>query len=222
MSLGCKEKRAEKGDLSARKPPASRLKGPNEIDFGSISNSVYRNAYFGLGVAIPEKWNIQDQEAQRKIRQMAVSTYAADNQHFQRVYESTEATAMPLFAVYKYPPLDTPPPNPSFAGVAESIWGSPRVKTASDYFSDLKKCTESLQLGYTFAKEYSQTIDGIVFEVLEAEITLTDGKKLKQNRYCTLLKGYALDLIISYDNAEDESLLNDMIKTVRFDKHPDN
>jgi hypothetical protein len=36
-------------------------KASEEIDFGTIQDSVYHNDYFGLSVTVPADWSVQDQ-----------------------------------------------------------------------------------------------------------------------------------------------------------------
>ena len=42
-------------------------KASNEIDFGTVKNSVYQNDYFGLILPVPSDWSVQDQKMRQKI-----------------------------------------------------------------------------------------------------------------------------------------------------------
>src|SRR5262245_43236272 len=44
-------------------------KASEEIDLGTVNNSVYQNQYFGFSLTIPAEWSVQDQEMRQKLIQ---------------------------------------------------------------------------------------------------------------------------------------------------------
>jgi hypothetical protein len=192
-----------------------REREQTDADFGSVKNSVYRNEYFGLTLGFPAGWTILDQEAQQQRTQRGVSALAGNDRALQKQLKASEMQSVPLFAAHKHP-LGSPPPNPSISGIAERV--EPRVRRGSDYLARAKEVLKSGQMTVSFPKEvYQQKLDGVDFDVLELEIFI-DGSKAKQKQYCTIAKGYALAFVICFNTDEDESLLADIIKTVRFQK----
>ena len=42
-------------------------KASDEIDYGAVKDSVYRNEYFGINLALPAEWSVQDQEMRQRV-----------------------------------------------------------------------------------------------------------------------------------------------------------
>ena len=61
-------------------------KASDEIDFGTLSDSVYRNKYFGFSVTLPKDWSVQDQKAQRRL--MKKGTNQEEEASLQKILDS--------------------------------------------------------------------------------------------------------------------------------------
>ncbi len=44
-----------------------RKKASDEIDFGTVEGSEYRNRYFGMTMSIPSDWRVQDRESTQRL-----------------------------------------------------------------------------------------------------------------------------------------------------------
>src|SRR3954466_3382028 len=78
-------------------------KASNEIDFGTIKNSVYQNEYLGFSIAIPTNWTVQDQEAQRQLTRKGLSLVAGEDKNLKATLKASELQTVNLFAAFKYP-----------------------------------------------------------------------------------------------------------------------
>ena len=93
----------------------------------------------------------------------------------------------------------------------------PGIKRGKDYHFHAKTLLESSPLAIQFPKEiFSQTIDGVEFDVMYTETSLPTGT-VKQEQYATIIKGYALVLIISYTTEEEKSSLKGILGSVTFE-----
>ena len=53
----------------------------DEIDFGTIQDSVYRNEYFGLTVIMPADWSLQDQETLKALSEVGGRIMSGDEKN---------------------------------------------------------------------------------------------------------------------------------------------
>lgn len=189
---------------------------PDEIDFGTIKNSVYQNEYFGLSVPLPPEWSVQDQEARRKLQEAGGKMLAGDDKNLKAVVKASEMTTVSLLTVFKHQ-LDKPVPfNPNIICVAERIDHIPEIQKGADYLFQSKKLLETGQIKVSFPKEIStESFGGREFAVMHVEIPMP-GMTVNQKYYAAIMKGYALTFIVSFSTDEEESSLHSILKKVTF------
>jgi hypothetical protein len=191
-------------------------KTANEIDFGSIQNSVYRNDYFGLTLAIPAKWSVQDQKTLKKLSETGAKMVAGDDKNMKAVMSASALRTVNLVAVFQHP-LGTPIPyNPSIACVAERVSDAPGIKQGKDYHFHTKQIMQSSQTKFAFPKDMTtEKLGGIDFDVMHATVTV-GATTIQQKYYSAIMKGYALNFIASFTNAEEEAALQKVLEGVSF------
>jgi hypothetical protein len=189
-------------------------KAKDEIDFGVFNNSVYQNNYFGLTVALPSDWSIQDQEAQRRIMELGSEIVAADDQNLKAAIKASELTTVNLFAAFEHP-LGTPVPyNSGIMCLAEKVHHMPGIKQGSDYLFHTRMLLESSQMQISFPQEIStETLGGQQFDVMHTVISMA-GVKIRQKYYTTIIKGYALVFIVSFTTDSEEASLDEILDTI--------
>jgi len=191
-------------------------KAVDEIDFGTVNNSIYQNAYFGLSVSFPPEWSVQDQETHKKLMELGAKIVASDDKNFNALVKASEMTTVNLFAVYKHPVGAPVQFNPSIMCLAERVHHLPGIKKGKDYLFHTKKMLESSQLQVSYPREMSsESLGGQQFDVMRIEISMS-GIKIRQTQYAAIIKGYALLFIASFTNEEEESSLVEILKTVAF------
>jgi hypothetical protein len=188
----------------------------NELDFGAFNNSVYTNNYFGLTVAIPAGWSIQDQEAQRRIMALGGNMVAGEDKNMKALMKASELQTVNLFAAFKYP-LGTPVTfNPSILALAEKVSQMPGIKRGKDYLFFTKKTLESGKMQISYPKEiYTERLGGVDFDVMDVELSLC-GTMVKEKYYVAIMKSYALSFIVTFTNNEEESSGLKILNEVRF------
>lgn len=198
FGLGCQKKAAE------------------EIDYGKVESSVYRNNYFGMSVTLPSDWSVQDEAAREELAKAGGEMIAGDDKNLKAAVKASELTSLNLFAVFQHPlgaPVDF---NPNIICVAEQVRNSPGIKTGEDYLFHAKKLLQSGQMEVAFpADVYATTIGGKEFHVMSVDMSMS-GATVSQKYYTAVMKGYALSFIVSYTTAEDEAALESILKTVTF------
>jgi hypothetical protein len=193
-------------------------KASDEIDFGTVTDSVYHNNYFGFNVPLPKDWSVQDQTEQRRLAQLGGKLISGDDKNLQAAMKIGELQTVNLFAVFEHPPGSPVDFNPSILSVAENVRYAPGIKRGKDYHFQAKKVLEGGQLDITFPKDiYTQQVGGIDFDVMEAQIR-THGVVIKQKYYAAIMKGYALCVVTSFGTEEQDAALQKILAGVTFDK----
>jgi len=191
-------------------------KASDEIDFGTLSNSVYRNKYFGLSVTLPKDWSVQDQKAQRRLMKKGVQLVAGDDENLKAVVKASELQTVNLFAAFEHPFGSPVASNPSIMSVAEMVRELPGIKRGKDYHFQARKMLEAGQIQVSFPKDYySERLGGVEFDVMELEMSML-GKVIKQKYYAAIMKGYALCFIVSFTNDDEAASLQRILDSITF------
>jgi hypothetical protein len=127
---------------------------------------------------------------------------------------ASELQTVNLFMAFKHPigaPVDF---NPSIMGIAERIRHMPGIKKGKDYLFHARKAMEAGQIKMSITKEIStEQVAGRAFDVMHIEIPGAN-VKARQKYYATIIKGYALVLIVSFSTDEEQSALEDILESV--------
>jgi hypothetical protein len=188
--------------------------GKSEIEFGTISNSVYTNSYFGMAVKIPADWSVQSQETQQREFKTGEKMLAGQDKNMDAAIKASELRVVNLFAISKFPkgtPVDY---NPSLLSLAEDVHDMPGIKRGSDYQFHAKQLLQSGSIEVTFPKDiYTESVGGVDFDVMEAEMHVR-GIVIRQKYYATIKQGYALCIIASFVTDDDEKFMKGILDTM--------
>jgi hypothetical protein len=194
-----------------------KKKASQEIDSGTIENSVYRNRYFGLTVTIPKNWSIQSEESNKELSEMGTKMVAGENKNLERTLNAAnEKQSLFLFSAFQHP-LGTPVIyNTNISCVAEKVSHMPGIRRGSDYLFHARKILEMSKLEISFGEKITtENLGGIEFDVMSVVFPFGE-LALNQKYYAAVIKGYAVSFIISYVNEEGESSLQKILQTVKF------
>ena len=191
-------------------------KASEEIDFGVVENSIYRNNYFGLSMKIPTGWSVQDEAAKQKIADLGKKVIAGDDKNLNAMLKASELQVVNLLAMYKHP-IGTPVSfNPNIMCLAERVRHMPGIKRGKDYHYHSKKILQSGQIKVSFPKDiYTERIAGVDFDVMTLQMSVA-GQTARQKMYTTIMKGYALSISVSFATDEEESELQKVLESVHF------
>ena len=197
---GCKEKAAE------------------EIDVGTITNSVYENKYFGMTVELPPDWAVQGQDSRQEPMDVGGELLAGDDKNLKATLKASELSTVNLFASFQHPRGTPVPFNPSILCVAERVRHLPGIKTGNDYFFHMKKLFEASQMEIHISDDVgTETISGRTFDILRTETPLgLDPTVVHQKYYVSIMKGYALAIIASYTTDAEDLILKGVIDSITF------
>jgi len=191
-------------------------KATDEVDFGTVEKSVYRNKYFGFSLTLPSEWSVQDQEAKQRLSEMGGKLMAGEDRRMKNIVKASEHRTINLLTAFKHP-LGTPVRfNPSVICLAERVGNFSGIKSGKDYHAHGRKLMESSQMPITFAQDLTvEKLGGIDFDVMHGSIA-AGGLTVQQKYYAAVMKDYALVFITSFNVPEQQSALQNILGTVAF------
>lgn len=194
-------------------------KASDEIDFGVVQNNTYCNQYFGMKIPLPPAWAVQDAETLQRLMDQGKKMVVGDDKQLKAAVKAAEMQSINLMSVFKYPLGSAVSYNPNVTCVAERVRQAPGIVRGKDYHFHSKKLLLSTQMKPTFPREiYSETIGGVSFDIMTLEMSFA-GQKIMQKQYAAILKGYALLIIASFTNDEEEAEVTDIIRSIEFSQN---
>ncbi len=192
-------------------------KASSEIDYGTVTDSVYRNEYFRFSVAIPPGWSIQDQETRQQVVQAGTNALAGDDANLKAALKAAEQQTVHLLMAFEHPIGSPVEFNPGIMCIAERVRDLPGITRGRDYHFHMKNVINAGQMNVQFEEETStRTLGGIEFDTLRTSMQVGPATA-RQTYYTTIMHGYALVLVASFKTAEQESMLDGVLRGVRFE-----
>lgn len=177
---------------------------------GVVTDSVYRNDYFGLRITIPQGWTIQGEDVKQRVKETAKDVIVPKDGQDKHELEAAVERTLNLLTISKFPMGAPGQLNALVMAVAEAV---PLAATGPAYMKDLKASLQQTTVPVTVVDGEVETINGVSFYTLMA--TLTPGEHvIRQKYYVTMKKGYALGLITSILSESDADLVNSIMQSV--------
>lgn len=191
------------------------VKIPANFDYGKIENGVYDNKFFNFELAFNDQWSVQTKEEMHQMSENSRNTMAGDNQNLKSTLQASQVNVADLFSIFKVPVGSVTGGNASLIINAENLRSFPNVKNPRDYMVAARQLLNQTSLKLIYKKEpYTKTIGGKQFigmEIFNQDYNLT------QDYFVTLSNGFAISMVLSYDNAEDQQELYKMLDTLKFE-----
>jgi len=197
-------------------------KKPGEqMDAGRFEGRVYHNDYLGFEITIPAEWTIQDRETTNERMRIGQKIAAGGDENVQAVLEAGESRTFNLVTAFQHPQGAPVESNPSISCVAEGVAHLPGIKTGGDFLFHAKRVLQGGLVSCAFPREvYTETVAGVEFHVLTAELLTQPTKVVKNEYFAAVRKGYTLLLILSYSTDAKRQTLRDILSTVKFADEP--
>jgi len=204
------------GLLSCKKQvPASQ-----EIDFGVVKDSVYRNDYFGFQLTVPAGWHLPPREENEQMMQQGGKLIAGDDRTMKAQLKAAELDTVPLLSAFEQPPGSPIPFNSNLICMAERLPKGVVLKDAAEY---LRHTKDILQKGAmdirVVGEKANESLNGVPCATMET-ITTLGPMKVRQKYHAVLSKGYALGFIVTAKDGdtEKEAVLQSALATLKWDK----
>lgn len=180
---------------------------------GRMEGRTYINDYFELSFNIPEDWSIATEKEKYGI---LLSSISEDDEESKKQLDVMMTKVLYLIYTSKYP-LDFSCPNPNFQCYAEKLESENTlsIKSGRDY---LKRTIEQMNESgspYVFSNITSETLGGKLFYTVKIGAYTDDTVYIKKF-YSAVIKGYAVNFMITYTDSDGFTELDNMIKSIRF------
>ncbi len=192
---------------------------PKNFDYGHTENCKYVNSFFGLDILLPESWVVQSKEQNKNLAEEGKKVIAGNNKKLKATLDASDINTANLLTVFEFKVDSTVEYNPSFMLVAENVKVFSDIKTGKDYLKEAKKLFDKSQIKYTsidneikkeVIKNHEYYTLGCTFDYKELTI--------QQKYYSTVVNGFCLSAIVSYQNEDQENILNGIINSISFKK----
>ncbi|MGB8490018.1 MAG: hypothetical protein WCE64_03085 [Bacteroidales bacterium] len=192
---------------------------PDNFDYGHVENGIYQNDYFDFNIKLPVNWVVQSKEQTENIANTGKKLVAGDDENMKAAIKASEINTANLLAVFQFELGSAVEYNPNIMIVAESVKYAPGIKNGSDYLFQARRMIEQGQFKYDYLSEKfeNEKINEIEFYKMDAKLNYM-GLNIKQVYYSTVLKGFSLNVIISYISDEQKETLLNSINSMKFKK----
>ncbi|HEX2627562.1 MAG TPA: hypothetical protein VHM26_01075, partial [Chitinophagaceae bacterium] len=190
---------------------------PENFDYGSIENNIYRNKYFGFEIKVPAKWSVIDKEMQSRDREQSKKLFGEKYKEMvEKMPEDVQNAS--LLAINKYPrdSVFDDTYNPSLAMVAENIRRVGDI-SASQYLDQTKKLMKQAGMDVDTPDAYGKTkIGGREFSVMPVTMRV-QGYAVSQQYYVRIEKGFAFAIIVTYGYEAQQREIDEILATAKFE-----
>ncbi len=188
-----------------------------EFDFGRFSGDKYSNKYFGINLDLPSDWYKQSQEETKRLAQLGMELISDDDDVLKKLLKASEVRIAHLFMLYKNEPGAPVDFNASMILLSENVKHAPGIKKGDDYLFHARKLLANSAIDYDSITEEFEKLElgGKDFYVMEASKKLNN-TSISQLYITTILDGFALGFVLSYDNDLDKMEMMNSIKTIEF------
>jgi hypothetical protein len=198
--------------LANAQTPPSASPAADVPDFGSVSGATYTNNYFGLRLAIPAGWSVQDSNFKKQISDKGKELVTSDDPSKKSELNRAVDNTLNLITITERPPGEPGPPNSVFICGAEKPMSG--VKTDADYMLALRNTLKYSQVPITIEKDvYPEQIGGAAFSVIDFNTNFS-GVIVSQKYYAHFVKDYVLFFIITYKTPEQLKTNAEILRSV--------
>lgn len=196
--------------------PACSKKAPEKIDIGTVENSIYSNKYFGFALDLSKDWQIQENQTIQMMRERGKKLLSGDDKNMQAALDLGDLSTVNLLLATRHPMGADIAFNPNIAIVAEKIDPMSGVLSGKDYLASVVEILNMSDIQVSFDGNFRSTnFGGVDFGNMGVVMTYQE-KSISQEYFATIIKSYALCIIISYTSEEQRQALYDLLQTLKF------
>jgi len=203
--------------------PGCKRKIPNAIpknfDYGSWTDTTYRNDFFGFSISAPKNWTISGQEEIKAIMDEAQKMDFVNQKELEKQRKIADVTSANLFFAKRYTDeeaLELEEFNPNLMLLVENISLPGKKIDLAQYVvicrQNLQKSVPSLVI----KSQSNKKIGGQDFTSLQIQMTV-EGVPISQEHLICLKNGFALLFGLTYMDDSDKKQMDDIMATLKWD-----
>ena len=198
---------SQSATVSSQRP--ARFAG---LDYGKVNGSAYVNNYFGLRLTIPYGWRVQDQEVKDMLSKKGREIIRSDNPQMDAQLEASTSNTVNLLTVFKHV-VGSSSGEFNASLICGAEWLTNPSMSARQYMASAKRVLEMSEGSrYDIKPFVTESVGGEEFVVMEVAMP----SSIKQKYYAAIRKDYALFFILTYATDDDEAVLRQALRSVRF------
>jgi hypothetical protein len=180
------------------------------LDYGRVNGSSYINDFFNFRLTIPFGWRVQGREVKEMLSDKGRESIKTQNAQTNAQIDTSVSNTANLLTIFKFDIGSSTDFNASLICGAEWL---PKQMSASQYLANARRVLEMSQAqnSYSFKGFTTETVGGEGFAVMEVATSAAN-----QKYYVSIKKGYALFFILTYATDEDEAVLRQALRSIRF------
>ena len=195
---------------------ACSKKESEKIDLGIVENAVYTNKYFNFSLDLSNNWQVQENQTIQMMRERGKELLSGDDKNMQAALDLGDLSTVDLLLASKFPIGAEVAFNPNIAIVAEKIDLTAGVVSGQEYLESVAEILKGSRIQTQFDGIYDTTnLGGVDFANIRVTMTYMD-KSVSQEYFASVIKGYALSVIISFTDENQYSALMDLLRTLKF------
>jgi hypothetical protein len=180
-------------------PQATPIPAPTFPDAGKVVGTIYTNEYFGLTLAFPNSWHVQESSLKKEIADKGKDLVTSNDPVKKGEIARAVDNVLNLLTISQFPMGEPNQENSLLICGAEKVAG---VNTIADYMAALKNTLKYSQVPINIERDvYTEQIAGVPFAAMDFK-TNYSGVFLNQKYYARIVKGYTLFFIVSYHTDE--------------------
>ncbi|XOV67444.1 MAG: hypothetical protein ACFHU9_17655 [Fluviicola sp.] len=210
LLIGCQGKKNNNPDKRLQDKEV-----PDNFDIGEMKDGTFTNKFFDFSFQYNEEWDIQTQEELEELMDLGSEMVSGGDQSVKASMEASKVRSAQHFGAYKYEYGSLVDYNPSIMIISENIKGADIVY-GDEYLEILREMWPNMQTDIRQIGTIQETnLGGKKFAVMEAEMKVY-GIPVRQKYYCYVMKGFALGIITSFVDQDQEDEMSQVIRSLRF------
>jgi len=192
---------------------------PTNFDYGSWTESTYRNDFFGFSVTVPKNWHISGQEEIKAIIEEGKNLDFMNKKEAEKQLKIAEVTTANLFMVARYTEeesMEKEESNPNIVLAAENISLPGKKIDHTQYINIYRQNLPKSIPSLVIKSQTNKMIGGQEFTSLQMQFTL-EGMTISQEHLICVKNGFAILFGLTFLDDSDKQQLDDIMATLKWD-----
>ena len=202
------------------KPRTIPNKIPTDFDYGSWTDSTYRNDFFGFTITVPENWYVSGKEDMKAIIEAGRDVLdISSNEEMAKRAKIADVTSANLFFTARYSneeAMEREISNPNIVLIAENLSSLGKKIERAEYVIAMRQTLSKTLPGVVIKSQTNKTIGGQEFTSLQVQINV-EGTAISQEHLVCLKNDFALLFGLTTLDDSEKPQLDDIMATLKWD-----
>jgi hypothetical protein len=186
---------------------------------GSISENIYTNHFFGFSMEIPVGWKAADNAGMKAFAEKQRQALARQDPAFTQFARGDEVDS-PLLVLGEVEPWKGGPHHRLIQILSTDVTARPKQPTAEEFLNFLALMSAE----HNLAPKYDETLEKVTLggrELWKAHFTQSTSIVWHEAQFAVIDKKHVVQFILTSPDEEGLRTLEPIMKTLRFENHPE-